>query len=693
MNAPRLSIGLPVYNGESYLAASLDSLLAQTFTDFELVISDNASTDSTPEICRAYAARDDRIRYVRQPTNIGAAPNHNAVLALARGHYFAWASHDDLYDPELMRLCVEALDARPELALAHAWDSEVDETGRVVKTDPYVLQTDDPRPWVRLRSLLVTSGGNDYYGVVRTETMRRVGGTGSYYNADRVCVTALALHGSFYQVPRVLYFRRDHPQRASRKPSHHAKAIAFDPRLAERSMLSIYLAYLGGYLTAIRSAPLSSGARLRCWLELVRWLAGKALPRRNTAAGDAARGTVAPATPARGSRPGVRVAAVGYFGVGNLGNEATLDLFQGWLAATAPTATLEVVGIDADAIRRTRGVDATRLMLYRRDLAAGGAHITALKAVCRLLDVLRMFRIAARSDVVVVPGSGALESSLGLPAWGLPLWLAALAAACRVQRKPFVLLCVGAERARDRATRFFHRWTVRLAHSVSVRDERSRQALRALGVRRDDIGLGADLVFALPPQPVVPVRPAHAAVGVMAYYGGPSSPTRGPAMLAHYQDVMSRFVRTLLVGGRDVTLVIGDPADRPVAEAVAAQVADPRASVSPADELGEVTAELATAEVVVASRFHNIVGALRCMRPTVSVGYAAKNADLLRLFGLDGVSQSLDDVDEVALAAQVERALLEADEPTMKAALLDQSDAAQARLADLAGLIVAAEQS
>src|SRR5580692_5215252 len=98
MNAvPRLSIGLPVYNGEDYLAESLDALLGQTYTDFELIISDNASTDATADICRMYQEKDGRIRYIRQPNNSGSAPNHNFVSDVSHGDLFKWAGADDLY--------------------------------------------------------------------------------------------------------------------------------------------------------------------------------------------------------------------------------------------------------------------------------------------------------------------------------------------------------------------------------------------------------------------------------------------------------------------------------------------------------------------------------------------------------------------------------------------------------------------
>lgn len=95
--APRLSIGMPVYNGEAYVREAIDSLLAQTAGDFELIISDNASTDSTPVICRAYAAKDPRVRYIRQEVNLGAAGNFIFVLKAARYEYFMWAACDDTW--------------------------------------------------------------------------------------------------------------------------------------------------------------------------------------------------------------------------------------------------------------------------------------------------------------------------------------------------------------------------------------------------------------------------------------------------------------------------------------------------------------------------------------------------------------------------------------------------------------------
>src|SRR5262249_60446249 len=108
------SVGLPVFNGESYLESAITSVLGQTFEDFELIICDNASTDRTAEICNDYAARDSRIRYFRNPRNLGAAPNYNLAFSQARGRYFKWLAHDDRMRPSFLAKTVRVLDDRTD---------------------------------------------------------------------------------------------------------------------------------------------------------------------------------------------------------------------------------------------------------------------------------------------------------------------------------------------------------------------------------------------------------------------------------------------------------------------------------------------------------------------------------------------------------------------------------------------------
>ena len=213
---PRLTIGLPVYNGENYLAEAIEALLGQTYENFELIIADNASTDTTPDICRRYVREDSRVRHLRHPKNIGLARNHNCLVTEARGELFKWASHDDLYGKDLLRLCVEALDERPDIVLAHSWTALIDGSGQVTRALQYGLDTGSPAPPVRFRSMLFELGGDDDSGVIRMPVLRQTALNGSYYRADRTFVSELALAGPFYHVPDWLYFRRDHPERAAR---------------------------------------------------------------------------------------------------------------------------------------------------------------------------------------------------------------------------------------------------------------------------------------------------------------------------------------------------------------------------------------------------------------------------------------------------------------------------------------------
>jgi glycosyltransferase involved in cell wall biosynthesis len=299
---PRLTVGLPVYNGQKYLAEAIDSLLGQSFEDFELIISDNASTDRTPDICRRYAEQDRRVRYIRQPHNMGLSANHNFVVEQARGEFFKWAACDDLYGRDLVLRCVEALDQHPQVVLAHSWTAAIDDTGKVLHAYKYPLATDSPSAPQRFRSFLFGSSGlfetpdagsrrlvrmdnngivrtGDEYGVARTEVLRKVAPHGSYPHGDMIVVTELLLRGPFYETPDWLYFRREHEGRASRAKKRDQGAI-LDPRRAKRlrhPTARVVAEYLWGYVAAIRRAPLSPADRRACYQELAHWIADRAV--------------------------------------------------------------------------------------------------------------------------------------------------------------------------------------------------------------------------------------------------------------------------------------------------------------------------------------------------------------------------------------------------------------------------------
>jgi glycosyltransferase involved in cell wall biosynthesis len=295
---PRLSIGLPVYNGETYLAQSIESLLGQTYEDFELIISDNASTDATADICLRYVREDSRVRYVRQPQNIGLAPNHNFVFSESRGELFKWAASDDLYGRDLLQCCVDALDEHPDVVLAHAWEAAIDESGTVTQALEYPLATASPSPPRRFASFLFGSSGLfehpdgdgvrmvrldnrgilracDEYGVIRSDVLRQVSPLGSYHHSDRIVVCELLLRGAFHITPEWLYFRREYPDRSYNvSPSVRNRCVIMDPARANRlrhPTPRLVAEYFWGYISAIRRAPLSNADRRECYRQLARW--------------------------------------------------------------------------------------------------------------------------------------------------------------------------------------------------------------------------------------------------------------------------------------------------------------------------------------------------------------------------------------------------------------------------------------
>jgi glycosyltransferase involved in cell wall biosynthesis len=279
-SSPRLTVGLPVYNGENFLAESIEALLGQKYEDFELIISDNASTDSTAEICERYLKEDSRVRYFRQPRNIGCAPNHNFLVEQARGELFKWASSDDLYARDLLERCVAALDDDPGIVLAHSWTAMIDPSSTVTEKVEYGLDTASPSAPQRFRSMLFDDGGDDDGGVMRISMLRKIAPLDSYQHSDRTQVAEISLWGRFYQVPEWLYFRRDHPDRALRaNPTVRSWCTNLDPRRADKfrhPLIRLYGEYIWGYISAIQRAPLSPSDRRACYRQLAEWAASRA---------------------------------------------------------------------------------------------------------------------------------------------------------------------------------------------------------------------------------------------------------------------------------------------------------------------------------------------------------------------------------------------------------------------------------
>ncbi len=284
---PLVSVGLFVYNGERFIEESLNAILSQTFTDFELIISDNASTDRTGDIAKSYARRDKRIRYYRAEKNMGAGRNVRRVYELATGKYFKQAAVDDLIEPDFLWRCVEILEHDPGCVVAYAKTKEVDEDGSFIRDHATSVKTDSNDPVARFREMLLT----DHYcfqifGVMRMSALRQLPPLGIYVHGDRVLLARMSLLGRFYEIPEPLFISRRHRGQSVaslpirlRQPrlrlTNRCGALPglewWDPTKT-RAVAFPEFRHLLEYFLSIRRASLTHAEKLRCYFILLSWI-------------------------------------------------------------------------------------------------------------------------------------------------------------------------------------------------------------------------------------------------------------------------------------------------------------------------------------------------------------------------------------------------------------------------------------
>jgi len=263
---PKLSIGLPVYNGEKFVARAIESLLTQDYRDFELIIADNQSNDGTSAICQRYAKSDPRIRYVVNESNIGAARNHNRVFELAQGEYFKWAAHDDECVPTMLHRCVETMDVAPaDVVMVYPQSVIIDESSAIIGEYKKSIASDDSRPHRRLAVVLrMVELGTPMYGVMRASALRKTRLIEGFHSSDYVLFAELAMLGKIKEVPEMLFKKRFHPGRSTEAHTNMNAYIRWlNP--AGKKQVPLFAGKLPfEYLRSVWRSPLGTGEKVLC---------------------------------------------------------------------------------------------------------------------------------------------------------------------------------------------------------------------------------------------------------------------------------------------------------------------------------------------------------------------------------------------------------------------------------------------
>jgi len=262
-----VSIGMPIRNAERFLEVAIDSLLSQDYPNFELIISDNASSDRTEEICRAYARRDKRIAYHRSEENRGAVWNFNRAFQLGRGRYFTWAAHDDARAPTFISRCVAELESRPDAPMCCAEVQLIDNDGNPVEPWMSIIHPTGESLRQRVRAIGLSRYWVDLYGVMRAEALARTSLAKPVWGYDVSIMLQIALLGPVLFVPEKLFlYRVDRSKTVKQVAATLGAETAQGAIPANWSAMTLEL--LGDVWRSDRSVVVRLGLLLQLWFEL-----------------------------------------------------------------------------------------------------------------------------------------------------------------------------------------------------------------------------------------------------------------------------------------------------------------------------------------------------------------------------------------------------------------------------------------
>ncbi len=271
-----ISIGLPVYNGEKYIRDAIESILAQTFTRYELIICDNASTDSTKDICLDYAQRFPQISYYRNLENYGAAFNYNRTFNLSRGEFFKWAAADDCIAPEFLQACLNMMVADSSIVLCYPQTRIIDEKGKVIGDYRDLMELTSTDALQRYREFharfRVRDKCNAIFGLIRSSALRSTRLVDRFVSSDVILLAELALLGKFVEVNQPLFFRRYHDEMSIRAYKPADRAVWFDTRAVHKNYPAVNWKLAKEFYISVRRIKLKPAQKAGCVLEILRWM-------------------------------------------------------------------------------------------------------------------------------------------------------------------------------------------------------------------------------------------------------------------------------------------------------------------------------------------------------------------------------------------------------------------------------------
>jgi glycosyltransferase involved in cell wall biosynthesis len=268
---PRVSVGMPLYNREKYVGAAIEAHLNQTFEDFELIITDNASTDASGEICRAYAARDSRVKYYLNERNLGATGNYRRCFELSGGEYFRWTPSDDMVSDNLLERAIAILDRDASVLVAYGRTKLIDAEGNIISDFDERLHLMDDQPSRRWKGVQTNLRlGNLHYGLTRRAEFSKTGLLRSYSGGDFPLIAELSLYGKFYEISDAFFYRRIHEEAASSALKDNKQLMAFyNPGKADKFFARTWV-HLGANWWSVTRAPIGIAEKMRIYSYMAR---------------------------------------------------------------------------------------------------------------------------------------------------------------------------------------------------------------------------------------------------------------------------------------------------------------------------------------------------------------------------------------------------------------------------------------